>query len=178
MRGILSNEAGCGTAPTAHAVSDCKEPAKQGVFGIFEVFVDTILLCTLTALVIIIGHGGEAVQGDNYMLITMNAYSAVLSDAAGYFIAVSVVLFGLATVLCWGYYGASSVEYLLGSTKKSKAFIWIYAVSVLLGAVLSSDFIWECADFAIGSMSMINLAVLFIMSDEVKRQTQGYFFDR
>lgn len=175
MRGILSNEAGCGTAPTAHAVSECKEPAKQGVFGIFEVFVDTILLCTLTALVIIVGYGCELPQGDDYMLITMRAYSSVLGEAAGYFIAISVVLFGLATVLCWGYYGISSVEYLLGAQKKSRIFICVYGISVFLGSIMSSGIIWECADFAIGSMSMINLTVLFLMSGEVKRETELYF---
>lgn len=174
MRGILSNEAGCGTAPTAHAVCECKEPAKQGVFGIFEVFVDTILLCTLTALVIIIGNGGRLPQGQNYMMITVNAYSCVLGDIAGCFIAVSVVLFGLATVLCWGYYGMSSVEYLFG-VKKHRMFIFMYAASVLVGSVMSSGLIWEAADFAIGVMTMINLTVLLIMNGEVKRETDAYF---
>ena len=175
MRGILSNEAGCGTAPTAHASCECREPARQGVFGIFEVFVDTIFLCTLTALVIIIGYGGELPVGDNYMEITLRAYSSVLGNAAGYFIALSVLLFGLATVLCWGYYGMSSAEYLVGRGKKSRAFVWIYTASVALGSVLSSNIIWECADLAIGVMSMINLTVLFMMSGEVRRETEEYF---
>ena len=175
MRGILSNEAGCGTAPTAHASCDCREPARQGVFGIFEVFVDTIVLCTLTALVIIIGYRGEIPTESNYMVITLRAYSSVLGNAAGYFIATSVLLFGLATVLCWGYYGMSSAEYLVGRTKKSRAFIFIYAISVVLGSVLSSDMIWECADLSIGVMSMINLTALLIMSGEVKRETEEYF---
>jgi len=175
MRGILSNEAGCGTAPTAHSVSECREPAKQGIFGIFEVFVDTILLCTLTALVIIVGYGGELPTERNYMAVTMNAYSSVLGNAAGYFIAVSVVLFGLATVLCWGYYGASSVDYLFSKQKGSRAFVFVYAASVFLGSVLASQIIWECADLAIGGMSMINLTVLFLMSNEVRRETDAYF---
>ena len=175
MRGILSNEAGCGTAPTAHASCECSEPARQGVFGIFEVFVDTILLCTLTALVIIIGYGGELPAGDSYMEITLGAYSSLLGNAAGYFIAFSVLLFGLATVLCWGYYGVSSAEYLAGNGKRSRAFIFVYAASVVLGSVLASDVIWESADLAIGVMSVINLTALFIMSDEVKRETVAYF---
>ena len=87
MRGILSNEAGCGTAPAAHAVSSCRIPAKQGAWGIFEVFVDTILLCTLTAIVIIVGFDGVDPNGD-FMMMTVNAYKSLLGDFSGYFIAI------------------------------------------------------------------------------------------
>jgi AGCS family alanine or glycine:cation symporter len=173
MRGILSNEAGCGTAPTAHAVSDCKSPARQGVWGIFEVFVDTVLLCTLTALVIIISGGRNV--GDDYMMMTVNAYTSVLGELAGGFIAVSVVLFGLATVLCWGHYGIESVKYLSGKKFYISAFIICYTLCVVLGAVLSGKFIWEAADFAIGGMTVINLCVLLCMSGEVRKETEKYF---
>lgn len=174
MRGIVSNEAGCGTAPAAHAVSDCKSPARQGAWGIFEVFVDTILLCTLTALVIIIGGQGLDSGGD-FMMLTINSYASVLGRYAGYFLAVSVVLFGLATVLCWGHYGMESVRYFSNKERHRNIFIIIYAASVILGSVLSADIIWESADFAIGAMTLINLAVLLAMSGEVKRETEDYF---
>ncbi len=175
MRGILSNEAGCGTAPAAHAVSHCDVPAKQGAWGIFEVFVDTILLCTLTAIVIIIGYDSAMAEQGNYMMMTLNAYRSVLGEAAGYFIAASVMLFGLATVLCWGYYGLESVKYLSSKRSVCLAFTLVYSASALVGSVLSNSIIWEAADLAIGVMSFINLAVLLLMNAEVKRETERYF---
>lgn len=171
MRGILSNEAGCGTAPAAHAVSDCSVPARQGVWGILEVFVDTILLCTLTALVIIIGFDSVNVGGD-YMLITLDAYSASLGNAAAYFIALSVLLFGLATVLCWGHYGMESVEYFSKRKAVRRGFILLYTISVLVGSVASTELIWEAADISIGIMTIINLSALLLMSKEVKEETE------
>lgn len=174
MRGILSNEAGCGTAPMAHAVSDCSIPAKQGVWGIFEVFVDTILLCSLTALVIIIG-GGSNLVGDDYMMITVNSYAAVLGELAGGFISISVLLFGLATVLCWGHYGMESVVYLSAKKVYLRAFVLIYSVCVCLGSVLSGEFIWQTADLTIGIMTVINLCMLLCMNREVKKETERYF---
>ena len=175
MRGMLSNEAGCGTAPAAHAVADCEIPAKQGIWGIFEVFVDTVLLCTLTAIVIIIGSDAHITEND-YMMITVESYSSVLGSFAGYFIAVSVLLFGLATVLCWGYYGMESARYLFPYKRVAKAFVFIYSASVVLGSVISSNIIWEIADLALGSMTFINLTILLIMNREVKESTDSYFF--
>ena len=170
MRGILSNEAGCGTAPAAHAVSDCDIPAKQGVWGILEVFVDTILLCTLTAIVIIIGFDSVDTSGD-YMMITLDAYRASLGDAAGYFIAVAVLLFGLATVLCWAHYGMESVEYFSRRKGVKRGFIFLYTLSVLLGSVASTELIWEAADLFIGAMTFINLSAVVLMSREVREET-------
>lgn len=175
MRGILSNEAGCGTAPTAHAVSDCKSPARQGVWGIFEVFVDTILLCALTAVVIIIGYDGELAEKGNYMMMTVKAYSSSLGSLAGAFIALSVILFGLATVLCWGYYGLQSVHYLSKRKWAGAFFIALYTGSLVLGPFMTGELIWELADLAIGAMSLINLSVLFLMSSEVRSETLTYF---
>ena len=177
MRGILSNEAGCGTAPAAHAVSSCDEPARQGIWGIFEVFVDTILLCTMTAIVIIIGYDAIDPTGD-YMLVTVDAYESVLGAPAGYFLAVAVLLFGLATVLCWAHYGLEGVKYFSRSSTARSAFVIAYASSVLLGAIVSTDTIWEVADLSIGVMTAINLMALLFMSREVKDETERYFKDK
>lgn len=170
MRGILSNEAGCGTAPAAHAVSACKTPARQGVWGILEVFVDTILLCTLTAVVIIIGFDSVD-AGSDYMLITLESYRASLGDAAAYFIAISVLLFGLATVLCWAHYCIAGIEYFSRKKAVKRVFILLYTVSVLLGSIVSTELIWETADLFIGVMTFINLSALLLMSREVKDET-------
>ena len=171
MRGILSNEAGCGTAPAAHAVSDCKIPARQGVWGIFEVFVDTILLCTLTAVVIIIGFDSVD-KGSDYMMITLEAYRASIGSAAGYFIAIAVLLFGLATVLCWAHYGIESVEYFSKRKRTRMCFILLYTASVVIGSVSSTELIWEAADLFIGVMTFINLSAILLMSKEVKEETE------
>lgn len=174
MRGILSNEAGCGTAPAAHSVSSCRIPAKQGAWGIFEVFVDTILLCTLTAVVIIAGFDGIDPNGD-FMMMTVGAYTSLLGSFAGYFIAVAVLLFGLATVLCWAHYGIVSVNYLSRGRFASPVFIAVYSTAVFAGSVLSSDIIWDGADLSIGVMTVINVIILLKMSEEVKRETDLYF---
>lgn len=177
MRGILSNEAGCGTAPAAHAVSSCKIPAKQGTWGIFEVFVDTIVLCTLTAIVIIVGFDGASQSGD-FMMMTVGAYTSLLGGFSGYFIAGAVLLFGLATVLCWAHYGIVSVNFISRRRCSKWIFVAIYSISVCLGSLLSSDIIWESADLSLGIMTVINLAVLIIMSREIKEETELYFGKR
>ena len=174
MRGILSNEAGCGTAPAAHAVSSCREPARQGTWGIFEVFVDTILLCTLTAIVIIIGYDAIDPSGD-FMMMTVAAYESVIGRAAGYFLAIAVMLFGLATVLCWAHYGEVGVNYFSRRAGVRRAYKLIYSLCVFLGALVSTDVLWESADLSIGTMSAINICALLIMSGRVKRETEEYF---
>ena len=174
MRGILSNEAGCGTAPAAHAVSSCKIPAKQGAWGIFEVFVDTILLCTLTAIVIIVAFDGISADG-GFMMMTVSAYTTLLGSFSGYFIAIAVLLFGLATVLCWAHYGVVSVRYLTKNKTARIGFIILYTVAIFLGSVVSSDIIWEGADFSIGAMTLINIAILIKLRSEVREETELYF---
>ena len=172
MRGLMSNEAGCGTAPTAHATSNTKSPAKQGLLGIFEVFVDTILLCSLTALVIIVAGEGVLEFADNPMLITLNAYATLLGGWAGVYITVSVLLFGFATIVCWAHYGREALLYLCKSKVASKIFVVVYAGLVFFGAVCSVSFAWELADLAIGLMTVINVVILCLMSGEVKRETE------
>lgn len=174
MRGILSNEAGCGTAPAAHAVSSCKIPAKQGAWGIFEVFVDTILLCTLTAIVIIVGFEGVDPSGD-FMMMTVDAYTSLLGGFSGYFIAISVLLFGLATVLCWAHYGIVSLKYLTSRRFAIPIFIAVYSTAICLGSVLSADIIWDGADLSIGIMTFINVLILIKLSREVREETEAYF---
>ena len=173
MRGLMSNEAGCGTAPTAHATSSSSSPARQGLLGIFEVFVDTILLCSLTALVIIIAGDGVLSFSENPMLITLNAYAGLLGDWAGVYITVSVLLFGFATIVCWAHYGREALGFLCRSRLASRLFVPIYAALVLFGAICSVDLAWELADLAIGLMTVINLPILCLMSGEVKRESRG-----
>lgn len=171
MRGLISNEAGCGTAPAAHAVSDCPSPARQGVFGIAEVFVDTILLCTVTALVVIVSYGETVAREGDFMMMTIRAYSTVLGDFAAYFMSVAVLCFGFATVLCWSHYGAEAVAYLSPKPSLVSLFRVVYSLSVCLGALAASDWVWELADFAVGLMTIINLSALLLLRREVREET-------
>ena len=175
MRGLVSNEAGCGTAPSAHATSNAASAVEQGFFGIFEVFVDTIVLCTMTAIVVIISYPSVKHWGSNFIMMTISAYSAVLGDLARYFLAVAVFCFAFATVICWAHYGLESMRYLRDTKAAKVAFIIIYSLSVALGSVISSDFIWDLADFAIGAMTLINVTVICLMSKEVREATNFYF---
>lgn len=177
VRGMISNEAGCGTAPAAHAVSGCRVPAKQGIWGIVEVFTDTVVLCTLTALVILLYEEVLWCEQDP-MMITVRAYGAALGGFAELFLACAVVCFGLATVICWAHYGLESVRYCTECPWARRCFIWLYGISVLPGAIASTEGIWELADFAVGMMSVINLTVLCLMNREVKRETEQWLCKR
>ena len=171
MRGLVSNEAGCGTAPAAHAIADCSIPAKQGMWGIFEVFADTIILCTMTALCIIVEYDAAIIYAGNYMMMTVAAYSASIGSFASVFLCVSVVCFGFATIICWAHYGMVSTEH-FGNKKSYKyAFAAIYCVCILFGCLVSSDTAWELADLAMGVMTVINICVIVCMNKEVKKET-------
>lgn len=169
MRGLISNEAGCGTSPAAHAVSGNRSPASQGIWGIFEVFVDTILLCTLTALVIIVS--GVPTDTGEFMMITVDAYSSVLGAPAAYFMAVAVLFFGFATVICWSHYGMESVHYLTKNKRWMSAYIALYVLSVFLGSYIDSQLAWQAADLAVGGMTVINVPVLLAMRKEVRDES-------
>lgn len=171
MRGLMSNEAGCGTAPTAHASSSTENPVKQGLLGIIEVFVDTIILCTLTALIIIIAGDGVLIYSEP-MMITLSAYELLLGGGAGVFICISVLLFGFATVICWAHYGKEALRYFSESRAMSGAFVIAYILLVFFGAVCESSLAWELADLAIGLMTVINVTVLCLMSGKVKEETE------
>ena len=172
MRGLISNEGGCGTAPAAHATSNCRYPAKQGVWGILEVFCDTILLCTVTALCVIVSWGDTVAKEGSFMMMTVRAYSMVLGAPAAVFLSVAVLLFGFATVICWGHYGRESVRYLSRKPWAERGFYLIFSFSVLMGAFAEADMIWTLTDFAVGAMTLINLCLLCLGAREVRRETE------
>ena len=178
MRGLMSNEAGCGTAPTAHAAAECESPAAQGFWGIFEVFVDTILLCTLTALVIIVatlGGGNILSFGDDPMMMAIKAYSSVLGTWSEYYMAVSVLLFAFATIVCWAHYGRESLSYLTKKRFPTVIYLAVFCIFIFLGAVSAPAWAWLAADLALGVMTIINLAVIVPQASEVKKETDRFF---
>lgn len=177
MRGLLSNEAGCGTAPTAHASAEAKSPAEQGFWGIFEVFVDTILLCTLTALVIILNYDSVAHLGGDGIIMAIHAYSSTLGKWSEYLLSGSISVFGIATVLCWAHYGSECMQYLFKRHKRSASFIYliIYAGITVFGSCISPSSVWGISDLAIGGLTLINIAVLFLMRHEITKLTDNFF---
>ena len=168
MRGLLSNEGGCGTAPTAHAEADAKSPAHQGVWGIFEVFADTIVLCTATALVILVS-GVDTTSGG--VMMTVTAYSSVLGGFAEWFFSAAVFCFGYATLLCWGSYGMESVRFLSGKKRWRVLYILAFGLCILFGVRGAPEAVWNIADFSIAVMTTINLSVLLLLRREVREET-------
>ena len=175
MRGLLSNEAGCGTAPIAHASAQTSSAVEQGFWGIFEVFVDTILLCTVTALVILVEPQVIGTYSGDGVMMTISAYTSVLGQGAGWFLAIAVLLFGFATVICWSHYGAECLRYLNARPWMQTFYRIVTCAAVFVGAHLSPDSLWDVADFALGIMTLINLGVLLLARREIKENTVQYF---
>ncbi len=165
MRGLLSNEAGCGTSPMAHATADTEDAAAQGCLGIVEVFVDTHLLCTMTALVVLLSWEQVQSLGETPMLMTLRAYEALLGDWVGVPLGVAGLLFGLATLLCWSHYAVESCAELVGERRGGSPLVRygtlaVYCAFCVVGATAAPSEVWAVADFAIGAMTLVNLAVL------------------
>lgn len=174
MRGLLSNEAGCGTSPTAHAAANARDPASQGIWGIFEVLVDTVLLCTLTALVILVSYDEVAMLSSDGVLMAIRAYSAVLGGVSDLFFAIAIFCFGYATLLCWGGYGLESVHDLSRRSLPRVLYFLSFGACIAVGAYAAPEAVWDIADLSITVLTTINLTVLFRMRSEVRAHTQAW----
>lgn len=173
-RGIFSNEAGLGTGSIAHACADTKKPVKQGMFGIFEVFTDTIVICTLTALVILCSgvsiNYGEAAGAE----LTILGFTSTYGNWVSIFTAVAMCCFAFSTALGWGLYGARCIEFLF-SEKVIKPFMVVYSLVAILGATANLGLMWNIAETFNGLMAIPNLIALFLLSGTVVRLTKEYF---
>ena len=168
-RGIFSNEAGCGTSPTAHASADTKSPHHQGCFGIFEVIADTPVLCTMTALAILIAekkHPTSLYSLDGVPL-SLASFGSLLGKYAYYLVGISVILFALATVIAQLFYGKVALGYFTASKKAAKLFAFLSVAACLVGAVMPAGLMWTGADITVGVMTTVNTAVLIVMRREV-----------
>lgn len=189
-RGLFSNEAGCGTAPIAHAESDTKSPAAQGCFGLFEVFVDTVVLCSMTAFVVLLAFDtvGESCMSDaSGMLLVIKSYSLYLGKPAEIFLALSIAFFALATVVCWAHYGLEGIFYIVSRKRNgapqlcgaaNKAYIAAYSICAAAGVFVSGDTIWALTDLAVGIMTTVNTLSVCAQSDAVALETRLYFSRR
>ena len=173
-RGIFSNEAGLGTGSIAHACADTKKPVKQGFFGIFEVFTDTIVICTLTALVILcsgtpVGYG-EAAGAE----LTISGFTSTYGNWVSIFTAIALCCFAFSTIIGWGLYGARCIEYLL-KEKSIKPFMVAYSLVAIIGATADLGLMWSIAETFNGLMAIPNLIALFLLSGTGARLVKQYF---
>ena len=173
-RGIFSNEAGLGTGSIAHACADTGEPVKQGMFGIFEVFTDTILICTLTAMVILcsgipVGYGADAGAE-----LTISGFTATYGNWVSIFTAIALCCFAFSTIIGWGLYGSRCMEY-LSSEKWVKPFMVVYALVAIVGATMDLGMLWSIAETFNGLMAIPNLIAVFLLSGVVVKLVKEYF---
>lgn len=173
-RGIFSNEAGLGTGSIAHACADTRKPVKQGFFGIFEVFIDTIVICTLTALVILcsgvpVGYGAAAGAE-----LTISGFTSVYGGWVSIFTAVAMCCFAFSTIIGWGLYGTRCIEFLFGS-KANKPFMLVYSLVAIVGATMNLGLMWSIAETFNGLMVIPNLIAVFLLSGVVVKMVKDYF---
>ena len=173
-RGIFSNEAGLGTGSIAHACADTNNPVKQGMFGIFEVFMDTIVVCTMTALVILLSGVnityGQAAGAE----LTIAGFTLVYGNWVSIFTAVAMCCFAFSTIIGWGLYGARCIEFLFGS-KILKFYYIAYSLISIVGATVSLDLIWGISDTFNGFMVVPNLIAVFLLAPTVLKLLKEHF---
>lgn len=174
-RGVFSNEAGLGSAPIAHATATTDHPARQGLWGIFEVFVDTIVICTMTALVIMVT--GVWDSGETGATLTMQGFAATFGVRIGFpLVVVNMILTAYDTNLAWCFYGETCTAYLFGHGRTVRqAYRLLWLPFVLLGALGTLELIWGLADTLNGLMALPNLIALLALSGVVVRLARGFF---
>ena len=172
-RGVFTNEAGMGTASIAHAGADVRHPVEQGLMGIMEVFLDTIVICTMTALVILCSGVKIPFGEDPGILLTTEAFSSVLGDWVSIPIAITLILFALATVVGWGLYGIRSAQYLFGE-QSWKPFALLQGIVVIASTFAGTGAVWLLAETVNGLMAIPNLIILTALTPELIRLVKSY----
>ena len=172
-RGVFTNEAGMGTAAIAHGGSDALHPTQQGLLGILEVFIDTIVICTLTALVILCSGESIPYGLDTGAELTVRAFGSVYGILAQGLLTVEIILFAFAAMLGWGLYGARCAEYLFG-VKAWKSFVICQGLAAAVAAVLDTGAVWTVSEIFNGLMALPNLIALALLTPEVVRLTKDF----
>jgi AGCS family alanine or glycine:cation symporter len=176
-RGLVTNEAGCGTAPIAHAAADTEHPAAQGFWGILEVFIDTVVLCTLSALVILIAAPSLSESGA--MSAVLSSFSRYCGRSSDYILSISVLFFAVAGTVGWFYYGLVGLDYLLSERKYYSTarifYCFAYSLCVFLGAVCPIGIMWDLTDITLGLMAIINTPCIISNANEISRLTLDFF---
>ncbi|MBP5301076.1 MAG: alanine:cation symporter family protein, partial [Victivallales bacterium] len=177
-RGVFSNEAGLGSSVMVHSNSNVKEPVQQGLWGIFEVFADTMVVCTMTALVVLTSgridlETGMMAAGTNDAVLVAQSFSSIFGIAGGWFVAIAMFLFAFTTVLGWSHYGSKVVEYLFG-LKAVKFYRIFFCLLIVSGALLTSSLAWDISDTFNGLMLIPNLIGVVALVPLVRRITKNY----
>ena len=159
----------------AHSASSSDSPVEQGFLGIIEVLIDTVFLCTLTALVILVSYPEVGHYADNSVMMTVGAYSAALGEWVEPVMCGLVLLFGLATVFCQCFYGKLCLSHLTKNKAAEVALTLLYGATALLSAGTPSADIWGLADLSIGIMTLINISVLLLERKRIRKETFNYF---
>ncbi len=179
-RGVFSNESGLGSAPIAHGAARTKEPVKQGLIAMIGPFIDTIIICTMTALVIIVTDAytltDAAGKGLTGSVLTSTAFNNGLNmgDMGQYIVALGIIFFAFSTIITWSYYGDRSIEYLLGS-KFVVPYRVLFCLLVPIGAAVKLDIVWSFSDVANGLMAWPNLIGIIFLSPVIMKMTKDYF---
>ena len=181
-RGVFSNEAGLGSSVMVHSNSNVKEPVQQGVWGIFEVFADTMVVCTMTALVVLTSgtidlNTGMMAEGTDDAVLVAQSFSSVFGVAGGWFVAIAMFLFAFTTVLGWSHYGSKVVEYLFG-LKAVKFYRIFFCLLIVSGALLTSSLAWDISDTFNGLMLIPNLIGVVALVPMVSLITKNYIVRR
>lgn len=181
-RGIFSNEAGLGSAPIAAAAAKTNEPVRQGFVSMTGTFFDTIVICTMTGLAIVVSGAWDPKLGLEGVAITMEAFSRCLSIIPGgatvapYFLATALVFFAFTTILGWAYYSEKCLQYLVGRNnyKAVLTYRWVYIAAVFIGPYFTVSAVWTCADIFNGLMAFPNLVALILLSGVIAKETRDY----
>lgn len=173
-RGVFSNEAGLGSSVMAHSCAEVKEPVEQGFWGIIEVFIDTIAVCTLTGFVVLVALPNISANEIDGTMLVIKTFSKDLGLYGEFFSTFSIIIFAFATLIGWSVFGEKSTEYLF-KEKGIKLYKFIFCISAYVGAVLNLELVWDISDLFNGLMAIPNLISLWLLSGVVVKITTNYF---
>ena len=171
-RGVFSNESGLGSAPIAAAAAKTNDPVRQALVSMTQTFIDTLVVCTMTALVILIAPFWQ--QGMSPSLLTMKSFELYLGSFGSVTVVIATVLFAYSTILGWSYYGEKAIEYIFGE-KMVKIYRIIFIAIVMVGAMMKLSFVWDFSDLMNGMMAIPNLIALLLLSKVISAETNRYF---
>jgi|APLak6261669570_1056073.scaffolds.fasta_scaffold03997_2 AGCS family alanine or glycine:cation symporter len=174
-RGVFSNESGLGSAPIAAAAARTNDPVKQALVSMTQTFIDTLVVCSMTALVILTANSWT--QGVGPAELTSASMAETLGPAGNVLVAISIALFAYSTVIGWNYYGEKAIEFLFGP-RAIKIYRVVFTIAVMVGAVTSLEFVWNFSDLMNGMMAIPNLIGLLLLSKIIKQETDRYFLSK
>ncbi|MBT9460337.1 MAG: sodium:alanine symporter family protein [Rugosibacter sp.] len=174
-RGVFSNESGLGSAPIAAAAARTQDPVKQALVSMTQTFIDTLVVCTMTALVILTSTAWT--QGVSASELTSVSFAQTLGQSGAVLVAIATALFAYSTLIGWNYYGEKAIEYILGS-KAIPSYRVIFVALVVVGSLTSLEFVWSFSDLMNGLMAVPNLIALLILSPVIRRETERYFKEK